>query len=301
MAASHLDNTGPGDRNRLGRVSAMAGVTCWSAGNIMVARFDMPGLWIGFWRLTLGAVVYGLVLHLGGRRISIATLRLVAPAAIVIACEIGIFFTALRTTTVANATIIGALQPIVLLAVASRRYRESVTAWLVGATLVAVAGIALVVQGSSSQSGWSLRGDLLALVSVFFFSAYFVFVKDIRHKIDTFTLQTTSMTIGAVVLFPMAAIHAGTLAVPFPSWGQWGWLLALLAIPGTGHFLMNWAHLHVSLSLTGLLTLGIPVISGIGAWLALDERVTPIQVVGMVVVLAVLVTVIVRDTRLART
>ena len=81
MAASHLDNTGPGDRNRLGRVSAMAGVTCWSAGNVMVARFDMPGLWIGFWRLTLGAVVYGLVPHLGGRRISIATLRLVAPAA----------------------------------------------------------------------------------------------------------------------------------------------------------------------------------------------------------------------------
>ena len=291
----------PNDRSGLGRVSAMAGVTCWSAGNIMVARFDMPGLWIGFWRLTLGAVVYGLVLHLGGRRITLATVRLVAPAAIVLACEIGIFFTALRTTTVANATIIGALQPIVLLAVASRRYRESVTAWLAGTTLVAVAGIALVVQGSSSHSGWSMRGDLLAFVSMFFFSAYFVFVKNIRHKIDTFTLQTASMAIGGVVLYPMAAIHAGTVAVPFPSWGQWGWLLALLAIPGTGHFLMNWAHLHVSLSLTGLLTLGIPVISGIGAWLALDERVTPIQVLGMVVVLAVLVTVIVRDARLART
>ena len=125
------------DRSGLGRLSALAGVTCWSMGNIMVARFDMPGLWIGFWRLTIGAVIYGLVLHLGGRRISLATLRLVAPAAIVIACEIGIFFTALRTTTVANATIIGALQPIILLAVASRRYRESVTAWLLGATLVA--------------------------------------------------------------------------------------------------------------------------------------------------------------------
>ena len=285
----------------MGRLSALAGVTCWSAGNIMVARFDMPGLWIGFWRLTIGALTYGLVLHLGGRRIRLATLRLVAPAAIVIACEIGIFFTALRTTTVANATIIGALQPIVLLAVASRRYRESVTAWLVGATLVAVGGIALVVQGSSSQSGWSLRGDILAFVAMFFFSAYFVLVKEVRHRIDTFTLQTTSMAIGAVVLFPMAAIDAGTPAVPFPSWGQWAWLLALLAVPGTGHVLMNWAHLHVSLSLTGLLTLAIPVISGIGAWLALDERVTPVQGLGMAVVLAVLVVVIVRDARLART
>jgi drug/metabolite transporter (DMT)-like permease len=64
---------------------------------------------------------------------------------------------------------------------------------------------------------------------------------------------------------------------------------------------MNWAHLHVSLSLTGLLTLAIPVISGIGAWFVLDERVTPVQGLGMVVVLAVLVVVIVRDARLART
>ena len=289
------------DRSGLGRLSALAGVTCWSMGNIMVSRFDMPGLWIGFWRLTIGAVIYGLVLHLGGRRISLATLRLVAPAAIVIACEIGIFFTALRTTTVANATIIGALQPIILLAVASRRYRESVTAWLLGATLVAVAGIALVVQGSSSQSEWSLHGDILALVAMFFFSAYFVLVKEIRHKVDTFTLQTASMAIGGVALYPMAVIQAGTLAVPFPSWSQWAWLLALLAVPGTGHFLMNWAHLHVSLSLTGLLTLAIPVISGIGAWIVLDERVTPVQGLGMAVVLAVLVIVIVRDARLART
>jgi drug/metabolite transporter (DMT)-like permease len=286
-------------RGGVGRLAAFGGVTCWSAGNIMVARFDMPGLWIGFWRLTLGAVLYGIVLHLGGRRISLATMRLVGPAAVVIACEIGIFFTALRTTTVANCTIIGALQPIVLLAVASRRYRESVGAWLVGATLVAVGGIALVVQGSSSQSGWSLRGDLLALVAMFFFSAYFVFVKDIRHKVDTFTLQTASMAIGGVVLFPMAALDAGTLAVPFPSWGQWAWLLALLAVPGSGHFLMNWAHLHVSLSLTGLLTLGIPVISGVGAWLFVDERITVVQGAGMAIVLAVLAVVVVRDARMA--
>jgi drug/metabolite transporter (DMT)-like permease len=57
------------DRSGLGRLSALAGVTCWSMGNIMVARFDMPGLWIGFWRLTIGAVIYGLVLHLAFNRL----------------------------------------------------------------------------------------------------------------------------------------------------------------------------------------------------------------------------------------
>jgi drug/metabolite transporter (DMT)-like permease len=76
-------------------------------------------------------------------------------------------------------------------------------------------------------------------------------------------------------------------------------LFALLMVPGTGHFLMNWAHLHVSLSLAGLLTLSIPVVSGLGAWLVVGQKVTMVQGLGMVVVIAVLVLVVRRDARLA--
>jgi drug/metabolite transporter (DMT)-like permease len=73
----------------------------------------------------------------------------------------------------------------------------------------------------------------------------------------------------------------------------------LLAVPGTGHYLMNWAHLHVSLSVAGLLTLAIPVVSVLGAWLILDQHLTPVQALGGVVVLGVLAGVVRRDARLA--
>ena len=115
------------DYASLGRVSAALAVVCWSAGNIMVARLDMPGIQIAFWRQLIGFGVYGLVFLLIGRRLTWRTVRLVIPAGVLLGLEIGVFFTALRTTTIANATIIGALQPILLLAVASRRYRETVT------------------------------------------------------------------------------------------------------------------------------------------------------------------------------
>jgi drug/metabolite transporter (DMT)-like permease len=61
---------------------------------------------------------------------------------------------------------------------------------------------------------------------------------------------------------------------------------------------MNWAHLHVSLTLTGLLTLAIPVLSAAGGWLVLDQRLAPVQVLGMVVVLSTLVVAVRRDARL---
>ena len=186
----------------------------------MVARLDLPGLQIAFWRLLLGAVLYGLVLYAGGRRISLHTVRLVAPAGVVLGLQIGVFFVALHSTTVANATTIGALQPIVLLVVASRRFREPVGRWLVGGAVVAIGGVTLVMFGAGAGMGLNLRGDLLALVSMFLFSAYFALVKDVRHRVDTFTLQTTSMAVGALVLLPVAAVDAGTIGLPFPSGTQ---------------------------------------------------------------------------------
>ena len=283
----------------LGRVSAALAVVCWSAGNIMVARLDMPGIQIAFWRQLIGFGVYGLVFLLIGRRLTWRTVRLVIPAGVLLGLEIGVYFTALRTTTIANATIIGALQPILLLAVASRRYRETVTGWLFGASVVAVCGVVLVMWGASSEARWSPRGDLLALMAMVLFSTYFVVVKDIRASVDTFTLQTVAMIIGALTVFPLAAIEAGTPVLPVPSSRQFVWLLVLLAVPGTGHYLMNWAHLHVSLSVAGLLTLAIPVLSALGAWLILDQHLTPIQALGGVVVLGILVGVVRRDARLA--
>ena len=291
------DAVGP-ERAGRGRASAAVAVCCWSVGNVIVAGFDLPGLQIGFWRLLLGAAVYTTFLYAGGRRITWATARLVALPAVTIALEIAVFFVAIQHTSLANATTIGALQPILLMVVASRRYREQVSGWLVGVAVVAVGGVSLVMFGGGGVADGHLRGDLLAVMSMVLFSAYFVFVKDVRHRVDTFTLQTTSMAIGALVLLPLAAIDSGRLVPPFPSWSQWGWLALLLAVPGTGHFLMNWAHLHVSLTLAGLLTLAIPVLSAGGGWLVLDQRLTVVQVLGMVVVLSTLVLVVRRDARM---
>ena len=55
-----------------------------------------------------------------------------------------------------------------------------------------------------------------------------------------------------------------------------------------GHFLMNWAHAHVDLVVTSLLTLAVPVVAtAIAAW-TLDEPVVALQVAGMAVVVVAL-------------
>ncbi|NNE73262.1 MAG: DMT family transporter [Acidimicrobiales bacterium] len=278
----------------LGRVAAVAAISCWAIGNVMVVKAPIGGLQLAFWRVLLGAVVYTAFVYARGQTLSRAELRDSFLAGAVIGIEIAIFFVALKRTTVATATIIGAFQPLLVFAVASRQFGEKITKGLLAVAGVALAGAALVVFGTSSSGEWSLEGDLLAALATVFFAAYFIVAKMARAKVRALQFQTAAWIASAVVLAPIALVDAG--GVEFPSSRAWVWIVALLAVPGSGHFLMNWAHPRVALSLTSMLTLAIPVISTAGGALFLTgQSISAVQVVGMVIVLGALAAVIRRD------
>ena len=87
-------------------------------------------------------------------------------------------------------------------------------------------------------------------------------------------------------MLPVAALFSGTLD---PGPGTWWWVLAMVATPGTGHLLLNWAHARVPLTMVSLLTLFSPVVSvGVAAMVLDGESVNALQVIGMAVVLGAL-------------
>ena len=279
-----------------GITAVIVAVVCWSAGNVMVVEAPMSGLQVAFWRIALGAAVFSTIVYVSGRRITPAMLRAVAPTGVVISIEIAVFFVALRSTTVANAAVISNLTPLVLLGVASRAFHERVTGLLVAVTGVATIGVALVLFGSSQHTTWQPWGDVLAFVSMFFFAAYFAFAKKGRATVPILEFQACLWIVGSVTLLPVAIVDAGGLDVPDGT--QWLWLAALLAVPGTGHMLMNWAHAHVRLVIASMLNLSVPALSTAGAFLFLDEDVNAVQVLGVVIVISGLAFVVRREVEL---
>lgn len=281
--------------SRAGTLAAISAIVLWSAGNLIVRDAPMEGVQIAFWRVSLGAVSYWLFLVMSGRRLTLSQLKASAPAGAAIALELAVFFVAIKSTTVANATVIAALQPLVVIAIGIKRFGEHVTRTLIVVSAIAITGVILVVFGSSAQAIWSPRGDVLAVVAMLLFAAYFIFAKHARAAVPAFEFQTGLWVVGAVVLLPVAVFDAGGLV--FPTSTQWLWLVALLLVPGTGHFVMNWAHGSVSLSLTSLLNLGTPVLSTLGAFVFLNEDLGPVQIVGVVIVIAALAIVVTRESR----
>src|SRR5690348_3202081 len=110
----------------LGTSAAVTAVVSWGIGPVVVKLVDVPAMAVSFYRLTLGAALTVLVLYASGRRLSRAALVAAIPGGVAFSLDILLFFTAVKRTTVADATIISALQPALVLLVVGRLFGERV-------------------------------------------------------------------------------------------------------------------------------------------------------------------------------
>jgi drug/metabolite transporter (DMT)-like permease len=278
-----------------GTIAAATGVALWGClVPLAKAADNVNGIVLGFHRLWIGALGVLLVFYLTGGRMSRATLRTSFWGGVLFGLDIIFFFSALKLTTVANATVVGALQPALLIYVGARWFSEKVNTSLVGLTVVAISGAVLVGVGSASSGSddWSLLGDVCALLALVSWSGYFIASKRARETLSTLEYLAAFLLVATAVVLPFALLAPG----PFNP-GAEGWLVVFvvaLLSGGVGHFLMNWAHPHIPLFLASLLTLAVPVMSTTVAALFLDEPVNLLQVLGMAVVLGAVSLVVLR-------
>jgi drug/metabolite transporter (DMT)-like permease len=211
------------------------------------------------------------------------------------------FFTAIKLTTIANATVIVALQPALLLFLAPWIFGERIRALDVATALVAIGGVALVVRGSSQNGAWSLRGDLFAVLTLFAWTAYLVASKKVAGRIRSSEFAASVTVIATLLITPLALFSEARFSATslvLPTAPQLG-LLATMALFGWGgHILMNWSLGRIPIWVGGMAALAIPVLTSALAALFLEEPLRPIQLLGMSVVIGSLAIVGVRSPKL---
>ncbi len=284
-------------RPRLGLWSAVAAVTVWGASSVLIKDVEgLNGIGLACYRIWLGAVVVAVLYTASGGRITRQLLRASLWGGLAFTADLVLFFCAVQATSVANATIIGALQPLLVLAVANRLFGERARAAEIAWGAVAVGGTVFVVVGGDGGGANSLGGDVLALGALVAWTLYFIATKSARRQLDAFAYLTGMSLVAAVAVVPLPFLFQGSLGST--DTGGWLTVLFIALVNGLlGHFLMSYAHGHVSLLTVSLLTLAIPVISAAAAAVWIDEPLTPLQVGGMAVVIAALSVVTILTSR----
>jgi drug/metabolite transporter (DMT)-like permease len=273
------------NNEKRGIPAAALAMVGWAASGVIAKGISELGpLAVVFWRMWVYAIIVLIFLKLRGTPLRKESLRVSWRGGISLGADIMFFFTALRLTTVANATVIGSCQPLVMLLIAGRIFGERPKRHDWALAFVAIIGVGIVMFGSTGVPGWSPRGDLLAVATVFAWTGYFVFSKLSSQHIES--SQYTGATALICALFATPFALASGQVFDMPSANAWMWLLILSVGPGfTSHMLMNWALVQIPAWLGSTLTLAIPVTATLMAWAFLGEQIAALQLVGMAVVL----------------
>ena len=285
-----------GDWHTLGLAAVTGAVMCWGTGNILVRQVDLAAAQTAFWRLALSALIYSAIVLARRGRVTWPQVRACLPSAVMLGLWYIAFYEAIKSTTVTNVAMIVALVPVVLIWPAVRRFAEPVSFKLLALVAAALGGTVLVLFGSASVPTWSLRGDGLAVLALLLFSAQMAFAKEARQQIGALEFQAVVWIVALVVVTPPAVLTGDGLI--WPDATAWLWVASLIAVPGSGHLLMNWAHNHVRITVSSMALLGAPPITMVLAVVFLDEPIKIAQVVGGVVVIAALAGVIRRDLQI---
>jgi len=271
----------------LALVGAAVAVVIWGASGVLINKIDMGGLAIAVYRFWIYAIVLVLWMRTRGIRVTRELMRNTAAGGIALGLDVALFFSAVKETTIVNATVISALQPVLVGAVAWRFFGERVRSRDIFLAAMAIVATLVVVAAGTDQAEWNLFGDLLAVGSVIAWSGYFVFSKASRGVVTSseYTLGTALWT--CLITTPLAMAFGQDLS--WPSATNWAWLIVLALSAGVfGHVVMNWSLVRIPLWLGSTLTLLIPVSAATLAWIFLDQALTVVQVVAMVAVIATL-------------
>ena len=272
--------------------AAVVGIFLFSWGPVFVRDNQFGALPFAFWRLLGAAIWAAAALHLRGGRLNRRVLRHSLAGGLVFTVNASTFFTAIKTTSVANAMVIGATAPVFLLWAASRVFKERISYRVIVATPVAIAGMAMMLLGrSESNGGGSLTGDLLAVVAVLSFAGYLVASRIARNHLSALEYQAGWSTVSAAAMLPIALLSFDPLVIG-DAW-SWGVAATMAVAAGMAHLMVNYSHRYVSLRSISLLNMAAPGLAIMWAWFLFDEQIGGLQWVGVpLVVVSVLVVIL---------
>jgi drug/metabolite transporter (DMT)-like permease len=207
--------------------------------------------------------------------------------------EPGLYFvfetTGLQYTSAPKVALIIATTPIAVTLLAALMLGERTsTASLVGIS-VSFVGISVLVMGDPQFSwnlGGSLLGDLLIFGAVISAAFYIVFARDLGKSHSALEITTLQTLYGALFFAP-----AFLWELPGIKWSAFSGrsLIALIYLTVfatiAAFMCYNYALTKISASRASIFINCIPVVTAIGAWIILGEKLTLIQTAGGVLVL----------------
>ena len=190
-------------------------------------------------------------------------------------------FEAYRQLNVSLATLIYYVGPILVLLFSPLLFREKLNSRKITSVVLVAVGL-VCISGSIALRGMSMRGLLTAVVSALFYAAVIIFNKRITH---TGGLQTAALELD--IAFVIVLIYMMlTVGPPHPAVSDIPWI-AVIGLVNTGlAYLLYFSGLQkLPAQSAALISYVDPVSALVFSALFLHETMTPVQILGAVLII----------------
>ncbi len=263
------------------------GIVAISTASIFIRLCEAPALVIAAYRLTLASLF--LLPFAGYKKIWKAwngtELKWLFFSGIFLALHFAFWIASLKFTSVASSVVLVSTNPLFVGLGARLFFKEPLRLNLILGIILSVFGSALISFGDVALSKEALMGDGLALLGAITASGYLLVGRKMRKGQDLLSYIFPVYSAGAIVLILIAAASQK----PFFGYSSSTYLfLFLLALVPQliGHTTFNWALKYLPASMVAIAILGEPIGSTILAFFVLGESLTPLKVVGGILIFA---------------
>lgn len=242
----------------------------------------------GFWRFVLATpLLFVLTVRPGAEGLGKPS-KWMLLAGLFFALDLSFWHYGIVMTSVANATVLCNLTPVVVTLFAWLVLKERPGRLFVVALGLALAGAFAMAAGANGQQGSNpLLGDLFSLSVAVWYSGYFLAVQRARTSAGAMRVTFWATLVGVPLLGGVALI-LGEVMIPATAAG-WAACVGLGVMHVFGQGGVAWALGRLPASVTAVTILIQPIVAALLGWWIFGETLTPVQAAGGALVLAAIV------------
>ncbi len=197
------------------------------------------------------------------------------------------FVTGLARTSVAHASLLMGMTPVLVLVMAASLGQEKLRARKLVGLAIALSGIGVLNSAPAKGSGVTALGDLLIVGAAATFALFTVFGKRVTVRHGSVTVNTLAYSAGALVLSPITIWQGSQFSFGSPSVWAWLGLVYMALFPSVVCYLIfYYALTYIPASRVSAFSYFQPLLATSMAAVFLGEPVTTALVAGGALVLA---------------
>jgi len=239
----------------------------------------------GFWRLFLALPLLALLALRDGKGVKTAPSKMMLLAGLFFALDLSFWHYGVKLTSVANATVLTNLSPVVVTVAAWFLFRERPGRIFIAGLALAISGAAtMAMAADKGQAINAPLGDVLSLFTAVWYAFYFLAMRKARQGAGASRAMFWSTLVSTPLLLAVALLFREDI---FPA-GPAGWwaCIGLAAVHVAGQGSIAWALGRLPASIASVVVLAQPVVAAVFGWILFSEALTPLQMLGGVLTLA---------------